>query len=111
MVRKKLIFVCLSEMNRSPTAKRVFRSLLKRDGLYSKYSVDSAGLLEGRRLTKKDVDDAYLVIAFDGMVASALEKTFEVVRLQNLQIPDVYEKDDRELVAKIKAYYDSGDWK
>ena len=40
---KKILFVCLGNICRSPMAKFVFKDLLKKKGLESKYFVDSAG--------------------------------------------------------------------
>ena len=40
---KKILFVCLGNICRSPMAKFVFEGLLKKKGLESKYFVDSAG--------------------------------------------------------------------
>ena len=40
---KKILFVCLGNICRSPMAKFVFEDLLKKKGLESKYFVDSAG--------------------------------------------------------------------
>ena len=39
----KILFVCLGNICRSPTAEGVFRTLLERRGLADRYAVDSAG--------------------------------------------------------------------
>lgn len=40
----KVLFVCLGNICRSPTAEGVFRNLVKREGLSEKIKVDSAGV-------------------------------------------------------------------
>ena len=42
-MKKKILFVCLGNICRSPAAEAVFIQLIKRKGLEDKYSVDSAG--------------------------------------------------------------------
>ena len=39
----KVLFVCLGNICRSPTAEGVFRTLVEREGLANKISIDSAG--------------------------------------------------------------------
>ena len=42
-MKKKILFVCLGNICRSPAAEAVFIQLIKRKGLEEKYLVDSAG--------------------------------------------------------------------
>ncbi len=42
-LKRKLLFVCMGNICRSPTAEGVFRHLLRQQGLEDHYSVDSAG--------------------------------------------------------------------
>ena len=44
MTKKKILFVCLGNICRSPMAEAIFVSLLKERGLEAYYEVDSAGL-------------------------------------------------------------------
>lgn len=43
MEKKKILFVCMGNICRSPSAEAVFNGLIKRDGLAGKYEIDSAG--------------------------------------------------------------------
>jgi len=111
---KELIFVCASEISRSPTAKRVFNDWLERDGLSKEYHASSAGALDGRKMAKEEVDEAHKIIAFDGMVATALEKNYPELmgnpKLIQLSVPDIYARDSEELVEIIRRFYDSKSW-
>ncbi len=40
---KKIVFVCLGNICRSPSAEAVFNGIIKKEGLLNKYIVDSAG--------------------------------------------------------------------
>lgn len=40
----KILFVCLANVCRSPIAETVFLDVIKKNGLYTKFAVDSAGL-------------------------------------------------------------------
>ena len=42
---KKILFVCLGNICRSPMAEAVMRKLVKEKGLESEYEIDSAGLI------------------------------------------------------------------
>lgn len=41
-----ILFVCLGNICRSPMAEAIFRDLVQRDGLESKFHIDSAGIRE-----------------------------------------------------------------
>ena len=43
MSRKKILFVCLGNICRSPSAEAVFKEVVKRAGLADEYFIDSAG--------------------------------------------------------------------
>jgi protein-tyrosine phosphatase len=88
--RVRLLFVCLGNICRSPTAEGVMRSLVERDGLQDTVQLDSAGtgawhvgsppdarasetartrgvVLEGsaRQVTREDFEDFDLLLAMD----------------------------------------------
>lgn len=46
MEKKKILFVCLGNICRSPSAEAVFRGLLSREGLDGLIEVDSAGITD-----------------------------------------------------------------
>ena len=43
MEKKKVLFVCLGNICRSPSAEAVFNRMIKREGLADLFEVDSAG--------------------------------------------------------------------
>ncbi len=87
----RVLFVCLGNICRSPTAEGVFRALVKSEGLIERIEIDSAGThayhvgegpdpraqstaarrgidlsqLRGRRATKKDIEKFDYVLAMD----------------------------------------------
>lgn len=46
-MKKKILFVCLGNICRSPAAEGIFKSLLDKAGLQDRFEVDSAGLYGG----------------------------------------------------------------
>ncbi|PRY95942.1 protein tyrosine phosphatase [Marinilabilia salmonicolor] len=46
MEKKKILFVCLGNICRSPSAEAVFNGLIERDGLQDFFVVDSAGITD-----------------------------------------------------------------
>jgi protein-tyrosine phosphatase len=45
MEKKKILFVCLGNICRSPSAEAVMKAKIKRQGLEHKYEIDSAGII------------------------------------------------------------------
>lgn len=87
---KKILFVCLGNICRSPLAEGVFLKIIHDKGLESKYTADSCGTAAyhigekpdpratktaaqygitlnhlGRQIEKKDLDDFFLVLVMD----------------------------------------------
>lgn len=46
-MKKKILFVCLGNICRSPAAEGIMRSLLEKEGLQDQFEIDSAGLYGG----------------------------------------------------------------
>lgn len=46
-MKKKILFVCLGNICRSPAADGIFRNLVKEKGLENQFKIDSAGLYAG----------------------------------------------------------------
>ena len=46
-MKKKILFVCLGNICRSPAAEGIMRSLLEKEGLHDQFEIDSAGLYGG----------------------------------------------------------------
>ena len=45
MSKKKILFVCLGNICRSPMAEGVFKRLVKENGVENEFEIDSAGLI------------------------------------------------------------------
>lgn len=43
MEKKKILFVCMGNICRSPSAEAVFTGMAKKEGLFEKFEIDSAG--------------------------------------------------------------------
>ena len=57
MDKKKILFVCMGNICRSPSAEAVFKGLVKKEGLAEKFEIDSAGtwcLARWRNLPTKE---------------------------------------------------------
>ena len=46
MEKKKILFVCLGNICRSPSAEAVFKGLIEKEGLQDKFFIDSAGITD-----------------------------------------------------------------
>ncbi len=46
MEKKKILFVCLGNICRSPSAEAVFRGLIEKEGLQDQFFIDSAGITD-----------------------------------------------------------------
>lgn len=46
MEKKKILFVCLGNICRSPSAEAVFKGLIEREGLQDQFFIDSAGITD-----------------------------------------------------------------
>jgi len=88
---KKYLFVCLGNMDRSPTADTVFREMAKKRGIEIK--VESAGM-----------DNAYKIFVMESYMKNSLVEDYSQnpKKIFSLNIPDMYERNDPELVAWLK---------
>ncbi len=46
MDKKKILFVCLGNICRSPSAEAVFKNLIEKEGLHDKIEIESAGITD-----------------------------------------------------------------
>jgi predicted protein tyrosine phosphatase len=98
---KKILFVCNSNLNRSPTAEEIFKT-------DKKLSVRSAGFWKGSRnvLTEELLDWADIVFVMEKSQREEIErrfpKHFRSKFIISLRIPDIYNFMDPELVHLIK---------
>lgn len=105
----KYLFVCLANMDRSVTAEKVCREMAQERGIEIK--VESAGLdVEGgRQLTKEIAKSADRIFVMEGyMIKRVVEEYGQPVdKLCSLNIPDIYKRDDPELVQSLKEKLES----
>ncbi|NCO97520.1 MAG: protein tyrosine phosphatase [Candidatus Aenigmarchaeota archaeon CG15_BIG_FIL_POST_REV_8_21_14_020_37_27] len=98
---KKILFVCNSNLNRSPTAEEIFKN-------DKKISVKSAGFWKGSKnvLTEKLLEWADIIFVMEREQKEEIEKRFpkqfRSKLIISLEIPDVYDFMDLELINLIK---------
>ena len=94
------LFVCMANMNRSPTAEEVFRGLAKSKGIPVK--TESAGLsfLSSQGLNKHLVSEADLIFVMENYMKDQIIQIYNVDpgKIIVLDIPDIYERNDPVLV-------------
>jgi predicted protein tyrosine phosphatase len=94
------LFICLANMNRSPTAEEVFRGLAKSKGI--KVRTESAGLsfLSAKPLNKSLAKTADQIFVMETYMKEQIEQLYQIEpgRITVLEIPDIYEKNDPVLV-------------
>ena len=101
-----VVFVCLANQNRSPTAEDVFKETLNKNNV-SGYEVKSAGIdpFGGELLNPRLFEWADIVFALDTDIYKAIKKHYwrykQPEKIHNLKIPDVYYKDDTELRERL----------
>ncbi len=96
----KLLFVCTAGQQRSPTAAKLFEGM--------GYQTDYAGVhgVGDQALTVKNLEWADLVIVMEEFHRASIKQRFPEYadnhRIHVLNIPDIYYRDDPELVETIK---------
>lgn len=106
-MKKKILFVCLGNICRSPAAEGIFKDLIKNKGKSEKYEVDSAGLYGGhagelpdhrmrihasgrgytlshrsRPVTASDFNDFDLIVGMDNSNISGLKRLAPTVEAE-----------------------------
>ena len=93
------LFVCRINENRSPTAEKVCNEIAKKHKL--KIRASSAGLspFSNQKLTRKIADQADKIFVMDNHMEKTLENEYNQnsEKIVNLNIPDIYSKNDPEL--------------
>ena len=115
MKKRKFLFVCYANQNRSKTGERIFRELLEERGYKVSDDVDarrgrvvlSAGFEtngEGRQLSKELADKFDEIFVMSRGRSEELTETYkqDPRKIVILDIPDVYRKDDPELVGLLR---------
>lgn len=126
MAKRRILFVCRANRQRSPTAERVFKEMLIERG-YSVFGVNcyrdsdfevmSAGIDaddESYQVEKEFADGFKEIFALDGYIKEMLVKCYRQpeAKIVNLDIADNYMRDSGELVKllrkKLERYIDRG---
>jgi predicted protein tyrosine phosphatase len=101
---RRYLFVCAANLNRSPTAEDVFRTLAAQAGV--EVEVSSAGLspFAERPITKDLADTADLIFVMEDYMARELETRYrqDRTKIVCLDVPDVYFRNDPVLVRLLK---------
>ena len=108
------LFVCLANMNRSPTAEDVFRGLVKSKG--KRIRTNSAGLsyLSKQPINNKLAKEADIIFVMEKYMKDQLEQLFRIKpgKIIVLNIPDIYERDDPVLIKilldVLESYLEAG---
>jgi predicted protein tyrosine phosphatase len=94
----KLLFICNQNQHRSPTAEEIFKD---------EYETSSAGLYNENPVTEEQLDKADLIIVMEEAQREELAKRFPTIflkkRIINIDIPDIYAKNQPELIHLLKS--------
>lgn len=91
-----ILFVCNQNKNRSKTAEHIFKD---------RFKTKSAGLYSTKPVTEKQVSWADVVVVMEDAQRSEISKRFPkqymLKRILSLNIPDIYHKNQPELIEKL----------
>lgn len=98
MEKKKILFVCLGNICRSPSAEAVFRGLVEKEGLQNEIEIDSAGITDyhagepaDARMQEHAVKRGYNLTSISRPVDSLIDfKEFDmIIGMDNQNITDL----------------------
>lgn len=97
MVKKKVLFICNQNQNRSKTAEELFKDI---------FNTKSAGLFNSHPLTEYTLKWADMIFVMEDNQRSEIAKRFPKQYMQkqiiSLNIPDVYNYNQTELINILK---------
>jgi predicted protein tyrosine phosphatase len=101
LAMRKVLFICTANLQRSPTAERLFQNW------NGNWDARSAGVMphpEGNPLTQKLIDWADLIIVMEPIHVEHIHSYFQCPpeKLRVLNIADRYFRDDPELIRDLK---------
>ena|SRR3989344_4680074 len=115
MKKRKFLFVCYANQNRSKTGERVFKELLEKKGYKVSDDVGarkgrvvlSAGFEtngHGRQLSKELADKFDEIFVMGRWMVDELAEVYgqDSRKVVVLDIPDVYKRDDPELISLLR---------
>ena len=100
-VLRKVLFVCTANLQRSPTAEKLFQ------GWKSNWEAKSAGIMPepgGTALSQALIDWADLVIVMEPIHSQYIRENFQCGsdKIKVLNIPDRYFREDPELIRELR---------
>jgi len=97
----RLLFVCSGNLDRSPTAERLFQNWM---GWWEAKSAGTMLSLARNPLTQELIDWADLVLVMEPMHAESIQAYFNCnpSKVRVLDIADIYVRDDPELVHELE---------
>jgi len=101
---KTYLFVCLANMNRSPTAASVFQGLAKAGGLPVKTYSAGVSPLARKPVTKELAERSDLIFVMEDYMKKEILSQFDVEpgKIIVLDIPDIYDRDQPGLVKQLR---------
>ncbi|HLD96854.1 MAG TPA: phosphotyrosine protein phosphatase [Candidatus Nanoarchaeia archaeon] len=97
----RVLFICNQNLNRSKTAEQLFEE---------RFETKSAGLYNEQPVTEKQLGWADVVVVMEdeqrAEIAKRFPKKYMQKRILSLGIPDVYHRDQPELVDALKSKVD-----
>ena len=98
---RKVLFVCTANLQRSPTAERLFQ------GWKGVWEAKSGGIMphsEGNSLTQELIDWADLIMVMEPIHSQYIHAHFRCSpdKIRILNIADIYFRDDPELVSELR---------
>ena len=94
----KVLFICNQNLNRSKTAEDIFKN---------KFETKSAGLYNEKPVTEEQLSWADIIVVMEDIqreeLANRFPKQYMKKRILSLNIPDVYYRNEPELVNLLKS--------
>jgi predicted protein tyrosine phosphatase len=97
---KTYLFICMANMQRSPTAEDVARGLAQANGVPAKAKSAGISPLAEQPINRELAKEADLIFVMEGFMKQYIEESYQVEpgRIIVLGIPDVYERNEPQLV-------------
>lgn len=96
---QRILFICLANINRSPTAERVFREMAEKRGIEVKVSSAGIDVQDGdteNPLSEFLVKNADKIFVMEEYMKNIIVKNYNAdsVKIESLEIPDIYRGND-----------------
>jgi predicted protein tyrosine phosphatase len=99
--RNHALFVCSANLQRSPTAEKIFQDW---KGKWETKSAGTTPYMFRQPITQNLIDWADVIIVMESHHADYIQSKFKVdqKKIKVLNIPDIYLRDDPELILELK---------